>query len=195
MKNILKKLNALKVGPSQILLLAVAGILLLSTVPGDEKESREAAALIEEEAESAKSEANELYIRKLENRLEQILTRVEGVGKTEVMITLKSSGEAVLNKDQSSEEAEEEESGDNKKRSSGNLRNQEETILSDENGKNSPYVVKTMTPEIAGVLIICEGAGSRQVASRVMDAAQAVLGVRADRISILKMKQNEEEGK
>ncbi len=58
---------------------------------------------------SIETSQNDAYVEALENKLVHILENVDGVGKAEVMITLKSSKESVLNKDLSEEKQTEEE--------------------------------------------------------------------------------------
>lgn len=182
------------VGPERIALIAVCGVVLLMTgMPWQKTELKQAQTEIKKDTAGASDEnkINEEYISRQENRLKQVLETVEGVGKAEVMITLKSSGESVLNKDHSREKSTDDESGDQNSKSSDSLKEGEETILSDRSGNSSPYVIKQLAPEVSGVLIICEGAGSNRVASSVMQAAQAVYGISADRIKILKMEDNQ----
>ena len=56
---------------------------------------------------------NDIYVEKMEDRLADILRMIEGAGRVEVMITLASSSEAVVNKDQSLENDSEKETGQN----------------------------------------------------------------------------------
>ena len=62
-----------------------------------------------------------------------------------------------------------------------------ETVLSDENGESAPYVIKELEPEIAGVVIACEGADNNTVAASVTEAAQVLFGISVNRIKVLKM--------
>ena len=96
-----------------------------------------------------------------------ILENVDGVGKAEVMITLKSSKESVLNKDLSEEKQTEEERSGETQKVNKNQKKQEETILSDSSGNSAPYVIKELEPEISGIVISCEGAGNKVFCLRV----------------------------
>ena len=64
----------------------------------------------------------------------------------EVMITLKSSKESVLNKDLSEERQTEQEKNSDTQKTNKNEKRQEETILSDSVGNSAPYVVKELEP-------------------------------------------------
>ena len=103
------------------------------------------------------------------------------------MITLKSSGESVLNKDASEESQTEEENSDGTKKYSQTDKREEETVLADGNGESAPYVVKELAPEISGVIIACEGADNNTVAAEVTQAAQVLFGISSNHIKVLKM--------
>ena len=105
---------------------------------------------------------------------------MDGVGKAEVMITLKSSKESVLNKDLSEEKQTEEERSGETQKVNKNQKKQEETILSDSSGNE-------LEPEISGIVISCEGAGNKVVEASVLEAVQVLFGVSANHIKVLKM--------
>lgn len=68
------------------------------------------------EEKTVQTDQNDAYVSALENKLVHILENVDGVGRVEVMITLKSSKESVLNKDLSEErQTEQEKNSDTQK--------------------------------------------------------------------------------
>ena len=48
-------------------------------------------------------------------------------------------------------------------------------------------MIKELEPEIAGVVIACEGADNNTVAASVTEAAQVLFGISVNRIKVLKM--------
>ena len=185
-KKPLKRINLKDIGIEKIILLAIAGILLLlANFPVSKRNS--SSKLKEVQEKSIQTSQNDAYITALENKLVHILQNVDGVGKVEVMITLKSSKESVLNKDISEEGQTEEERSNESQKVNKNQKKQEETILSDQTGNSAPYVVKELEPEIAGIIISCEGAENKIVAASVIEAAQVLFGISANHIKVLKM--------
>lgn len=181
-----KKITLKDFGVEKILLIAIAGVILLVTnfsewrtraAPEENSETQNAVAVSE----------NEAYIESLENKLVHILENVDGVGKVEVMITLEASRESVLNKDDTEELETETETSDGTKNERQSSRRENETVLSDETGESAPYVIKELEPEIAGVVIACEGADNNTVAAAVTEAAQVLFGISVNRIKVLKM--------
>ena len=191
-KKMPKKISLKDFGMEKIILIAIAGIVLLAANFSEWKNSSSKTS--EKQEKSIETSQNDAYVEALENKLVHILENVDGVGKAEVMITLKSSKESVLNKDLSDYKGiyhnqtltEEERSGETQKVNK-NQKKQEETILSDSSGNSAPYVIKELEPEISGIVISCEGAGNKVVEASVLEAVQVLFGVSANHIKVLKM--------
>ena len=145
--------------------------------------------LEKEETETEGGEATEQqYERLLEKRVEDTLECVEGVGKVKVMLTLKSSEEKVVEKDSQREENEITEED-----SKGGSRVSEDRSLSHTSiyeqkadGTQTPYVSKEMAPEIEGMVIAADGGDDPVVVKNLTEAVQALFGVEAHKIKIMK---------
>lgn len=191
------KLN-LKSGKERwLMLLAVGLIVLILALPsGKGEESRKmdsgtpessTSDPAQEEAAAASSKAVLTYEQQLEKRLEELLSRVDGVGKVEVMIVLKSSEEKVwwVDRDTSySITQETDQSGGSRK-----VENQEvseDTILSGQTGQEGPLLEKELKPEIGGVVVSAEGGGSPQVQAEISAAVEALFDVPSHKIKVLK---------
>lgn len=124
-----------------------------------------------------------------EERLKEILSQVKGVGKTEVMITYRSSGEKIVEKDVPvTDRSVTEEDGQGGNSSTVEREMSEETIYEKgSDGSQIPYVVKVTEPEIAGVLIVAEGGDNSVVIKNITDAVVALFGVEAHKIKVMKM--------
>ena len=53
-------------------------------------------------------------------------------------------------------------------------------------GSSSPYVSKELSPEIEGVVVIAEGGDDAVVVKNITEAVQALFGVEAHKIKIMK---------
>ncbi len=60
----------------------------------------------------------------------------------------------------------------------------------DERGQNVPLVVKTVSPDVEGVVVIAEGADRAQVRRDIIEVIQVLFDVDMNRIAIIKMKTN-----
>ena len=127
------------------------------------------------------------YEQQLEQRVKDILKNVEGVGEVEVMIALKSSSEKVVHVDGSnSRSVTDETDSSGGARKIENEENESSTVLTDSDGNNSPIIEKELYPEISGIVISAAGGGSPAVQEEISSAMQALFGLPAHKIKVLK---------
>lgn len=171
---------------SQLLILLLVGILLMVIVlpipdggEGSEEENNQTDVKITDAGD---------YEAYLEEKTARTLQYVEGVGKAEVMITLKSSSQKVIEKDQqSSSQTTEEEDSEGGTRTLNDISSDKTSIYEqNSDGSQSPYVSKELTPEIEGVVVIADGGDNAVVVQNITEAVQALFGVEAHKIKIMK---------
>ena len=129
--------------------------------------------------------STEEYAVYLEEKLKKMLESVRGVGEVEVMITLESSEERIVEKDMTAERSQTEEqdsAGGTRTVSSSNTGYQ---TVYQEGSQGSPFVVKTLTPKVEGVLVVAEGAGKGNMTGEITQIAQALFGVEAHKVKVL----------
>lgn len=174
---------------SHLLLILLSGLLLVViAIPADSPKSEQS------ETESMVQNTSDLetdavtYGEYLEKRIAKALEYVDGVGKTEIVITLSSNGQKIVEKDQqsSSQTTTEEDSN-------GGVRNVEDKssertsiYTQDADGAQIPYISEERMPEIKGVIVIAEGGDDAVVVQNITEAIQALFGVEAHKIKIMK---------
>ena len=171
----------------QWLIVFLAGVLLLViAIPtGSNKDDSDDTKkmLSQETNDSDKEEWS--YETQLEERLEEILRHVEGVGQVQVMITLKDSGEALVEKDvESSSQTTDESDG-----TAGVKQQQssESTVYENQSEDGKPFISKETAPEIEGVLVVAQGGGNAATAHNISEAIQALFNIEVHKIKIVKM--------
>lgn len=180
---------------NQLLIVFLVGILLLviaipvspsGTDPEEEHNQENGGNLRKEEVQKENRSAE--YEAYLEKRVAAALEYVEGVGKTEVVITLKSSSQKVVEKDQSSDRqtTEEKDSAGGTRTDSSRKTEQKSVCIQEEDGTQMPYVSKELTPEIEGVVVIAQGGDNAVVIQNITEAIQALFGIEAHKIKIMK---------
>lgn len=172
---------------TQLLTMFLVGILLLVVawpMPGQEPEEKGEAEPVSDSGLSDE----EAYQEYLEKRIARALEQVEGVGKAEVVITLKSTAEKVVEKDQVSDSQTSSEADSvGGTRTIDERSSQKESVYEQRSdGTQTPYVRKELTPEIGGVLIVCDGGDNAVVIRDITEAVQALFGVEAHKIKIMK---------
>lgn len=160
-----------EIGPVKLTFLLVAGILLLILSCGDfMKKGEESSVAVSKEEKT--EETGENYRQTMEQQVVDLLSKVEGVGKTEVMITLSAGKEKVTLKDNETAEG----------------KSQEETVLVEDSDRNSsPYVLQEKEPVPEGILVVCEGGGDPAVSREIISAIQVLFHVEAHKIKVMKM--------
>lgn len=126
------------------------------------------------------------YSHELEKRLAALLAQVQGAGRVEVMISLADSGqlEYVGNQRRDISQTEEKDAQGVTRRLLQDQSTQEPLTLRE--GQNETlWLSRMVRPQIAGVLVVAEGAGVEAVRLRLMEAAATALGVPAHRVSVL----------
>lgn len=188
-----KKLTMKDIGLPRLLLMLGAGLLLLLlSFPDDREETSEGdpldtlpAAEGEDTAQPSVGSDTSDAATELEERLEELLRKVSGIGDVQVMITLKSSAETVVLKDSPYTSATTEESdSEGGQRTVTQTEQGEETVLA--NG-NEPYVIKQIEPEVQGVVVIAEGAGDLAIAAEITEAVEVLFELPAHKVKVMKM--------
>ena len=129
----------------------------------------------------------EQYIKEMEAKAESLLSGVSGAGQVKVMITLRASSEQVVEKDMPvtrSQTSEQDSQGGS--RMVSEFATEDATVYRKANGYEEPYVVKTLSPSVEGVVVVAEGAGNGEVSKNLSEAVQILFGVEAHRVKVLK---------
>jgi len=129
------------------------------------------------------------YAVYLSERLEHILSQIDGAGSVNCWVTLSGSSEVVLYEEKDSEQSNLEEADSVGGSRIENNNKSDKTVLTDKDG--NPYVVKTLQPEVEGVLVVAEGAGDSIVKKNISEAVQVLFGLDAHRIKVVKKKVEE----
>ena len=170
-----------KIKKEQLLIGVLFGILLLVIVipvPESSKEEQVSETKTETIVETAETQ-------KLETKLKEVLQKISGVGQVEVFINYQDNGKIVVEKDESlSEELIEEADSSGGIRTTTTNRNEKQTVYSE---GEVPYVIQELSPTVEGVLVVAEGAGNVSVKKQIQEAIEALFGLDAHKISIMKM--------
>lgn len=185
------------IGKEQLVVMLLVGILLLVIVfPTKnsnaklEKEKNTEEILESKSSSVVSTEQAASYVNKKEEQLERMLVCVEGVGKVQVMITLKGTGELVVEKDspQIQSKITESDSNGGKRETSENSWEETTVYIQGTDGSTLPYVSQELEPEIEGVLVIAQGGGNASVTKNICEAVQALFSIQIHKIKVMKMK-------
>ncbi len=193
-----KKLSIKDIGPSKLVMLLLAGIFLLvvsfpdmlsSGNSSKDSVTDEDLSIQDNSIYTETGDETDTYLETLEENLKKVLTKVEGIGSVEVMITLKGSKELVILKDGPyTQESMNEVDGEGGNRISSSINKEESTVMvNNGNGESLPYVIQEIEPVVEGIIVIAEGGDNVEIMTEIMEAAQVLFDVPAHKVKVMKM--------
>lgn len=156
--------------PVLILLLGVLLLLLPRPAGSEPKPEPTTAPAVEERSTLAVEET----------RLANLLSRIQGAGAVEVMLSLKSGEQIHYQTDTQLQ------TGDSTENS---LRQEDSTVLySTGTGSQSALVQQVTAPIYQGAIVVCQGADDPGVKLALVQAVASVTGLGTDQITVVKMR-------
>jgi len=182
--SLLKQFFAKDLKLKVIVLLGILGmvLILLSQFADDGQTGREQPQTIHN-AELV----NQEFVTQLEERLQSLISEIEGVGRNRVMVTLESGVEYVYAQEQRR-------STDTTHGAGGEIpvggRTQESVeqrfiLVDTEFGRREALVLTRIPPRVQGVIIVCEGANNPVVEQKLISVVTTALGIPSTRVSVV----------
>lgn len=143
-----------------VVLLLMLGVLLM-LLPKKQESEPEALVCVPELADS------------LEEDLAQILTRIRGAGRVEVLLTEYAGTETLYQTDADI--------------TADSLR--EDTVVVSDSGRGESGLVRqVIPPRYMGAIVVCQGGDNPGVKLAILEAVSRATGLKSNQISVLKMK-------
>ncbi len=117
----------------------------------------------------------ESYKQQITAELEQILSKIDGVGESSVMLSVEGTAEYVFaeNIDKTQDYS-----------SNGSSEKYRNEVVITNNGSEQALVNKIIRPKISGVVVVCAGGGDITVKERVIKAVSAALNLSYGKICV-----------
>lgn len=136
---------------------------------------------------AASANRSNTYESILEERVREVLKHVEGVGTVDVLIVLKSSAEKVVHMDVSrSKSISQEKDSSGGTRDTQNEEEENSAVFTGTDQGKTPVIQKEFYPEISGIVISAAGGGNPSVNAEITAAMEALFGLPANKIKVLK---------
>ena len=182
-KEILKGIKKKKWGKEEWIILILLGVFfVIAFWPSTKEKDKQ----VDEKTENvATEETIDDYKASMEKQLEKVLRSIEGIDSVNAMITLKSSKEEVVLKE--------------------NTRTLENTVEEDSQGGtreivsesvseavcygDGPYVTYTISPKVDGVLGVVGGQKAGLLRTQIVKAVQALFDVESHKVVVINMKE------
>lgn len=174
--------KALSPGRLLPLLLLLGALLMIWTQSGEPEEGPMQAGILLQEPRSTGFESE------LEARVAQLLSNVRGAGRVEVMIVPKSTEVRVLAEEVTERTSRSTSQSGEEGRFEESRTRQPITVKNDSERREEPVVLYTQRPEVAGVLVVADGAADPRVRRLLLESVATVLDVPPHRVEIVPRK-------
>ncbi len=196
-KNFIKEKKWRTWKKDQWLILFLLGILFLVVAlpmnAGKKSEEKEAQMSQDQKTDSREVRLSD-YEGVMEEKLEQALGQMAGVGRVQVMLTVKDAGEMVVEKDRKTQgNTTEESDSQGGSRTITEHQQEENTIYQEGTQSGEPFVTKENMPQVEGVLVVAEGGGDMGTAENISEAVEALFDIEPHKIKVVKMHMQEGE--
>ena len=117
------------------------------------------------------------YENTIKNQIKNMIESIDGVSDVQVMVTFQSGSEKVLQED-----------SDSSTNEKGDKSLKRTTVILNQNGGDSPYVIKEIYPKIEGVAITASGLQMSDKSSEILNMVSALFDIPIHKISVIKNK-------
>ncbi len=132
----------------------------------------------EEQIPAAASENAGEIERELEQRLEKLISQIDGVNGVSIMVTLESTSTRIFAEETQSES----ESSGNADSSSKSSSSRTEIVLA--GGGKEPLETSVVCPRVRGVAVVCPGAADPVVKEKIANTVSGVLNIGISRVCV-----------
>lgn len=130
--------------------------------------------------------------RSMAAQLESNLSLITGAGKVRVMVTLDAGPTIDVVKNTTIDKSTQtEKAADDSTRQTESTNTRNDHVFYKDGSAERPVVSRTSRPEVAGVLVVAEGARDARIRARLLDATMVALRVPANRIEVMPAEKGE----
>lgn len=124
----------------------------------------------------------------IEERLKNILSKIQGVGNVDVLVTYSKTSEVVpLYNEDLQESTTEETDKEGGTRKINENSSKKDIIYQETGGEKTPITQSIVSPKIEGAVITAQGASNIEVKSNIILAVEAVTGLGSHKIQVFEM--------
>ena len=131
------------------------------------------------------------FIDKIQNDLSNIISSIDGAGKSKVLVTIDEGEEFIYATEKRQNTQTITDGGSyNNQLSKRQIDDSEKKyiITKDSNGNEKPTIVKKIEPKIRGAVISCQGANSKEVRESIIKLVSVALDITPNKICITKFR-------
>ena len=124
----------------------------------------------------------------LEDRVCEVLSQIKGAGNVRVMINFSDSGEIITATTNNSSVDKTTDTSTSGNRTTESKTDNVSPVIIQQDGEDTPLIVKEIAPDVMGVVVVAEGADNVSVRINLLQAVQTLLNVDSNKVEIFTMK-------
>lgn len=164
MDGIRQRLTQLAQRYKYVLMVVLAGVFLM-LIPGGDTKTETTMPAVQDTGQN------------MDERLEQILSQIQGVGKVRVLLTVSRGEQTVYIYDE-----------DGSSSADSDSSRREAVLITGQDRGQSGLVSQVIAPVYQGAIVVCQGGDQPGVRLQVVEAVCDATGLSADKVTVLKMK-------
>jgi len=192
-KSLLNRQEKKRIVENAIIVIIIGAIIIIaggSLFKKDDGKDTKALPQEKTSVETANRSETNTDLSETEKRLGEFLSKIEGAGRVDVMITYVSGKEIVpaLDIKRNDNDTQEKDSGGGTRNIKQNDYESKMVFEEGQNGVKKPVITKELQPEVKGVVVVADGAAEPQVRESLSRAVQVLTDVPIHKIQVLERK-------
>lgn len=177
-------LGKLKLGDKKIKWITVIGLIGIACICLSQfwPKSEEAAAV-----QTGMEVSGEVYAEQMEQRINQLISSIDGVGSSNVLVTLENGVEYIYEKEQTKSSMLNRDGSDGEKLQQNSDYNEKYVIINDSGGGKTALIRTTLEPKVRGVVIVCEGGDRAAIVEQITDVVTTAFHLNYSQVCVSKL--------
>ena len=171
-----------------LIILIVTVVMINYIWNGETKEKNEEYLERKVLASDDKENNNTTFTNSIENRLENILSKIKGVGEVNVLITYSQTSTVMpMYSEDTSQTLTKETDTNGGTRTVSETVNKKDVVYEENSNTKVPVTQSTIEPVIEGAIITAKGASKSEIKASIIQAVEAATGLAAHKIQVFEM--------
>ncbi|OPJ63205.1 stage III sporulation protein AG [Clostridium oryzae] len=186
-KNVYNLIIAILIG---IMIILVSDFFLNTSTPtsANVKEVGKLSSNSDKSSSTDESDINQ-YEKEKKTELTSLLKKMKGVGDVDVMIYCNEGEELVPATNSNKSDTDTKETDTEGGKRTQKQKNDDKTVVtSSDDGGSTPFIVKKISPQITGVVVVAEGADDDEIKQSITTAVSGLFGIPGYQVYVYPMK-------
>ena len=172
-----------------LVLLVILAIAINTIWNSNKKDKTSEDIILSDDNAELNTQNSKVYNNDMEERLVNILSKIDGVGEANVMVSYSTTNEIVpMYNEKNSETITQEADKSGGERTTNQKDNEKSVIYKELGGSKEPVTQVVVSPKIIGVIVTIDGGNNAAVKVNVIQAVEAVTGLAAHKIQVFPRK-------